>query len=82
MAPAKSKKWAAESLVSETERKKSRAMSSTDARKAPKVHPMIVSARKRKPKPYEGSHIDPKKPTLGYEKGKGVVKNKTKTWNY
>ena len=44
-----------------------------DARKAPKVHPMLAAARKREPHPTGGHPLTPERPKLVYKKGIGVV---------
>ena len=86
MARAKPKKWAAESLVSETESKATASPEqqkmSGDARKAPKVHPMLAAARKRKPDPTGGHPITPERPKLRYKKGKGVYNNSVRSPNW
>jgi hypothetical protein len=53
-----------------------------DARKAPKVHPMIAAARKRKPHPTGGHPITPERPKLKYKKGKGVYSNSVRSPNW
>ena len=53
-----------------------------DARKAPKVHPMLAAARKRKPHPTGGHPLTPERPKLVYKKGKGIYSNSVRSPNW